>query len=456
MLYEQRGLEERFRALTARRLRLGVRGWTVVVGALVSFVIVIEAVAQINDIRGPLDLLAHDLVGRPGIGEIKMAGLLLALVCMPARLRWWVLGAALALEGVWNLQRLVAGNPGTVGNGILFALLGTALYAGWRLRGAEWAATLKAVGLGLMLIVMGRVGDTWLVLSSKANGAVLDEYVELADRALGAPSWVVGRVVTDNALLSEVLSKIYVYLPVGAAVIAFFQLRNAARDGFPRHHIVRTFLLIGLIGPIVYFVFPVVGPAYAFGSELPGAGWVDVWPLAAPDIVQPVATFYDQSVARNCMPSLHTAWAMAIFLHGWRGSAASRVFGTVWLIGTVTATLGFGFHYAIDVIAGMVFTLTLEAALARPELGWTRLRGIVVATGSALFVGILLAVRFAAVELSTSGGFGAVALLAPVVVTAVGFLFVERPDLMTDWQRPRNPRGPRLELPRLGPRRTRA
>ncbi|EGD55395.1 hypothetical protein SCNU_09056 [Gordonia neofelifaecis NRRL B-59395] len=410
---------------SGRRIEFSGRMWALIVGFLIGFVILIEVVARLNHLRGPLDMLITDLVGRPQIGEIKIAGMLLALVCMPSRLRLPVAGAAVGLELVWNIQRLIVGNAPTVGNGILFALIGTAAFAGWRLRGSEQAGTLKAVGLGLLLIVMGRVGDVWLVLSSRANPNVFDEYVELADRALGSPSWAIGSVVNGTPWLTEVLSKVYVYLPVAAAVIAFFQLRNSARDGFPRHHIVRTFLLIGLIGPLIYFLFPVVGPTYAFGHELAGAGWQDVWPLQLPVIGDPTALYYNQGVARNCMPSLHTAWAMCIFLHGWRGPLVSKAFGAFWLVCTTGATLGFGFHYAIDVLAGAIFTLTLESALTRPELGWSRHRLAVIAFGSAAFSGLLLSTRYLAVQMSDSGVVGGLALIATVLAVAAAFLTIE-------------------------------
>ncbi|GED99633.1 inositol phosphorylceramide synthase [Gordonia spumicola] len=425
------GLFERVRLLTRRRVELGARGWSLVVAALAVFVVVIEIVAIRFGIHGPIDRLAHDFVGRAEIGEIKLAGLMLALVCMPSRLRWWTFGAAVALETVWNVQRVVVGHDLTVGNGILWALVGTVAFAVWKLRDGERTATLKAVGLGMMLIVMGRVGDVWLVLSTKANAKVLDGYVELADRALGSPSWAVGRIVSESTVLTQTCGRVYMLLPVGAAVIAFFQLRNSARDGFPRHHIVRTFLLIGMIGPLIYFIFPVVGPTYAFGHDVAGAGWQDVWPWFTPDGSAPTPTYFDQHIARNCMPSLHTAWAMAIFLHGWRGSTASRVFGTFWLIATTGATLGFGYHYAVDVLAGMVFTLTLEAALTRPETGVTRVRMAVVALGAGLFSALLLMTRFAAPWLATGGALSVLLLVGPVVVAAAGFLLVERPALFS-------------------------
>ena len=410
---------------SGRRVEFSRGMWMLLVGLLLAFVLIIEVVARVNHIRGPLSLLATDLVGRPTIGEIKIAGMLLTLVCLPARLRLPVLASTVALELVWNLQRVAVGDNGTIGNGILFVLLGTAAFAGWRLRGRERASTLKAVGLGLLLIVMGRVGDVWLVLSTRANPAVFDEYVELADRALGSPSWAIGSVVSQTEWLTAVLREVYVFLPVAAAVIAFFQLRHSARDGFPRHHIVRTFLLIGMIGPVVYFLFPVVGPTYAFGNEVIGAGWQNVWPMQLPIIGDPSAPFFDQTVARNCMPSLHTAWAMCIFLHGWRGPLASKIFGTAWLAGTTGATLGFGFHYAIDVLAGVIFTLTLEAALTRPELGWSRHRVSVIAFGVVTFSSMLLATRFLSVEIAASGAVGGFVLIGGVLVMVGAFLTIE-------------------------------
>lgn len=391
-----------------------------------AVVLALEVLARAVGTAGPFSGLAADFAGPATGSEAKVAGLILALVCMPHRFRWTFAGAALTLEALVNAQRLVVGDSFYLGNGAVLALAAAAVYAWWRLVGKEREATLKAVGLGSLLILMGKAGGIWLVLSSMAHPKVLDDYVQLADQALGNPAWVLGQVVTSSSVLSIVLYVVYLNLPVGAAVIAFFQLRDSARRGFPRHHIVRSFLLIGLIGPVVYILFPVVGPTYAFGSEVPGAGWLDVWPNAIPTITEPVATFFDQAVPRNCMPSLHTAWAMAIFLHGWRGSRTSRVFGTLWLVATVGATLGFGFHYGIDVLAGMIFTLTLEAALIRSEQGWHRRRLLVIAMGTALFSAMLLATRFLALNLAAGGLLSTVLLLGAVIAAAMGYVAVDR------------------------------
>ncbi len=98
----------------------------------------------------------------------------------------------------------------------------------------------------------------------------------------------------------------------------------------------------------------------------------NLWPDTPPPITDPQPMPFDEITPRNCMPSLHTAWATAIFVHSRRGPRVLRFAGTFWLIATLTATLGFGYHYGVDLVAGVVFTLTIEAALRAQARGWDR------------------------------------------------------------------------------------
>ena len=102
------------------------------------------------------------------------------------------------------------------------------------------------------------------------------------------------------------------------------------------------------------------------------------------------------------------------------------MFGTVWLIATVTATLGFGYHYAVDVLAGMIFTLTLETALTRPEQGWHRRRVLAIGLGATMFTALLLATRFGAAHFAQIGTLAPLLMLGAVAVTAWGYLTVDR------------------------------
>jgi membrane-associated phospholipid phosphatase len=148
-----------------------------------------------------------------------------------------------------------------------------------------------------------------------------------------------------------------------------------------------------------------------------GAHWAvaDLWPHTAPPIGVPQAMPYDGITPRNCMPSLHTAWATAIFLHSRGGPRALRYAGTFWLVATLCATLGFGYHYGVDLVAGVVFTLTIEAALRTYDRGWDRSGLHLVAYGSTVFVALLVSYRWLPEEMARYPW-----LAGPMLLTAMG------------------------------------
>uniref|UniRef100_UPI000D1B7C66 phosphatase PAP2 family protein n=1 Tax=Streptomyces reticuliscabiei TaxID=146821 RepID=UPI000D1B7C66 len=287
------------------------------------------------------------------------------------------------------------------GNGALWVMLGCAVVAVTRRTGRERMLLLKGVGLGLLLVAGRKVGDTWLLITSKTRPTVLDQYVATADHALGDPSWLAGRIVRATGPIgTHLLDWVYIQLAVAAVCVALYQLRNVAAEGrFPGHHVVRTFLAIGLLGPAVYMVFPVVGPVFAYGPGAFGTGgghWAvaNLWPDVPLPIGTPKPMGYDGITPRNCMPSLHTAWATVIFVHSRRGPRFLRYAGTFWLVATVSATLGFGYHYGADLLAGVVFALTVEAALRSLDRGWDRSATRLVAHGTTVFVALLLSYRY--------------------------------------------------------------
>ncbi|RDH11931.1 phosphatase PAP2 family protein [Tsukamurella pulmonis] len=402
------------------------RPWLWAIGAVVVFVAVIQAAAVAYGLAGPVEGLAKDFVGRPVTGEVKVASLALALMCMPGRLRLPFVGVVLGVEVLFNAERFVVGSPLHFGNGVMWALVALAGYAALRLTGREQVAAYKAAGVAGILIVANAVSAVWLGLTMEALPYVADHFVEVADRALGSPSWVMGRFVHEHGWYLWLITKVYTYLPVGAAVVAYFQLRRSSTEGFPRHHIVRSFIVIGAIGPIVYFLFPVVGPAYAFGNEVAGAGWMNIWPHVLPTSLEPVSAYFSQAAPRNCMPSLHTAWATAILVHALRGPRLLKLFGVFWWVCTISATLGLGAHYGVDLIAGFVFALTLEAAMVRPEDGWHPRRIATVAGGALAFVAILLSIRYLSVPMAQSGALAAVLLLGTAGAMALGYARIAR------------------------------
>ncbi|MGV9560277.1 phosphatase PAP2 family protein [Streptomyces sp. NPDC003522] len=381
-----------------------------------GFLVALEIVARRLGLPGPMTTQAREVIFPPKSGGLLYASMALMMVVLTWRQRAIALGAAIGVDVAFLAVRWVFGIEVTeghpFGNGALWVTLGCAVFAVTRRTGRERVLLLKGVALALLLMAGRKTGDTWLLITSETRPLVLDQYVATADHALGDPSWLVGRIVTASGPIGfNFLDFVYGQLAVAAVVAALYQLRNvAAERRFPRHHLVRTFLVIGLIGPAFYMVYPVVGPIFAYGTGAehwadvslwapdmpPSEPWAvgDLWPQTPPPLQAPALMSFDGITPRNCMPSLHTAWATAIFIHSRKGPRVLRYAGTFWLIATLCATLGFGYHYGADLIAGVVFTLTIEAALRAFDHGWDRSGLRLAAYGAAVFAALLLSYRY--------------------------------------------------------------
>ena len=398
--------------------------WAMAGAATLAFLIAMEIAARRYGQPGPITNQVREVIFTPKSGFMLYAGMALMMVVLTRRQRLIAVGAAIGIDAVFFLVRWAVdakaadGHP--FGNGALWVILAHAVIAVTRRTGRERALLLKGVGLGLLLVAGRKIGDTWLLVTSKTRPMVLDQYLATADHALGSPSWAAGRIVAATGPIgAHVLDYVYIQLPVAAALVAAYQLRNVAVERrFPGHHLVRTFLVIGLVGPAVYMIFPVVGPIFAYGGGAFGTGGVhwaiaDLWPHTPPPVGAPHPVLYDEVTPRNCMPSLHTAWATAIFIHSRQGPRILRFAGTFWLMATLGATLGFGYHYGVDLIAGVVFTITIETVLRSLARGWDRAGIQLVAHGTAVFAALLVAYRYLPVEMAEHPWiFGPLLLLA--------------------------------------------
>ncbi|MFK4540774.1 hypothetical protein RKD29_000370 [Streptomyces tendae] len=410
-------------SLLAALRRPRVLLWTAAGAVTLGFLIALEFAARHYGVRGPITEQAREVVFAPDSGPLLYAGLALTMVVLTWRQRLVAAGAAIGIDVVFWLVRWAVGADMNFGNGALWVVLGCAVVAVTRRRGGERALLLKGVGLGLLLVAGHKTGDTWLLITSETRGAVLDPYVATADQALGNPSWLVGRFVdATEPVGGHVLHLVYGQLPLAAALVGLYQLRHVAVERrFPSHHLVRTFLVIGLLGPAVYMVFPVVGPVFAYGAD--GGQWAvaNLWPDTLPPGGAPHSIPFDDITPRNCMPSLHTAWATTLFIHSRRGSRAMRFAGTFWLVATLTATLGFGYHYGADLVAGVVFALTVEAAMRAFARGWDSGAVRLVAHGTTVFAVLLVAYRYLPVEMAEHPWAAGPLLLLAMASVIVGY-----------------------------------
>ncbi|MFF8913263.1 phosphatase PAP2 family protein [Streptomyces sp. NPDC015032] len=380
--------------------------WATAGVVTLGFLVALEIAARHYGVPGPITNQAREVIFTPKSGPLLYASMALTMVVLTWRQRFIAAGVAIGIDVVFVLVRWALDVKTTeghfFGNGALWVILGCAVIAVTRRTGRERLLLLKGVGLGLLLVAGRKTGDTWLLITSKTRPTVLDQYVATADQALGNPSWLVGRIVEATGSIGDhVLDYVYVQLAVAAVVVAFYQLRNVAVERrFPGHHLVRTFLVIGLLGPGIYMIFPVVGPIFAYGAD--GGHWAvaDLWPDTPPPIGTPHHMPFNKITPRNCMPSLHTAWATVIFIHSRKGPRILRFAGAFWLIATLGATLGFGYHYGADIIAGVVFAVTIEAALRSLDRGWDRSGIQLVAYGVTVFAALLVSYRFLSMEMA--------------------------------------------------------
>jgi hypothetical protein len=390
--------------------------WIAAGAVTLGFLVALEFAARHYGLPGPITNQVREVVYAPKSGGLLYAAMALMMVVLTWRERFVAVGAAIGVDVAFLVVRWAVdaetngGHP--FGNGALWVILGGAVVAVTRRTGRERVLLLKGVGLALLLMAGRKTGDTWLFITSKTRLTVLDQYVATADHALGDPSWLAGRIVTATGPVGfNFLDFVYGNLAVAAVIAALYQLRHvAAERRFPRHHLVRTFLVIGLVGPAFYMIFPVVGPLFAYGTGTehwaavslwapdmpPSEPWAvaDLWPRTPPPVDTPHPMPFDGITPRNCMPSLHTAWATAIFIHSRKGPRLLRFAGTFWLVATLAATLGFGYHYGADLLAGVVFTLTIEAALRSFDRGWDRSGALLAAYGATVFAALLLSYRF--------------------------------------------------------------
>lgn len=352
----------------------------------------IEVVCARLGVSGPtVSLLATYVFEEPAAPSIY-CGLGLVLVLLRPRLRWPALAAAVSIDLVFALVRLVVnGHVRSFGSGALIVLTALAGYTVVRLRGTEQLNALRGLACGMALVAATTIGNVWLEITARTRPMVLDQYVEQADRALGSPSWLAGRIFDAlGAPAHYGFLAVYSMLPLAAVFVAVVQLRR----GWQRHNVMLTFIAIGALGPVIYLLFPVVGPAYAFGSSGGAFAQSLQWPQQLPTYFGAQPLRFDDFTPRNCMPSLHTAWAVALFVHTRPMAPWMRRLGSFWLVGTLAATLGFGYHYGIDLVVGTVFALTIESALRSRLQGWGRARIQLVAYGAAVVSGLLLAVRY--------------------------------------------------------------
>jgi len=166
------------------------------------------------------------------------------------------------------------------------------------------------------------------------------------------PSFLMGQVFARWQWLSFASLVIYNTLPLALALTYAAQLRRNTRNALV---VMLTFVVAGPMGFLFYNMLPACGPLYLFGAAFP-------WhPLSIADAKQLQVVPVLLKGVRNAIPSLHLAWVLLVWWNSWGLARWIRAIALFFVVLTVTATLGTGEHYFVDLVVAFPFSLMVQA-----------------------------------------------------------------------------------------------
>jgi hypothetical protein len=306
-------------------------------------------------------------------------------------------------------MRLIPQWEDTLGGAGIF-LFAWLAYRAARHRGPDPATDRALLIVSCVFALVAAIALPTVVETAQVLPTAWDARAYALDSALPWHSFHVGRLLAIaprvRAVAQFVYDQIFVMLPVLVAL----RMRLRSR---PATELLGLCVFTPIFGQIGYFITPVIGPAYAFQAEFP-----NVLPilerLPAGDV--PVPPYL-----RNCMPSLHTAWALLLFWNTRPFRLPVRAAGLGVLVFMVIATLGFGFHYVVDLIAAVPFAVAAQAIWTTVDESRAHLRRGVIAAGLLATLAWVLAPRIVSDEFVTSPGL----VLSLEVLTVLVFLLLE-------------------------------
>ncbi len=333
--------------------------------------VVLEVVAATGICAAPHDVLGALVLRGQTVLALGIAGafVLYVLGRRPRRELLLTAGVGLLGEGVFVAARLLADQPpGAVTAGLGCGLGLSALVTLGRAARRGDGEARERLAAAAILPAFALLAPPCLALTTALHPRVRDAWPYLADAALGfQPSFLAGRLFEALPPLAPLCLAVYASLPLALAGLYGLQRRReqpAAVDPLT------AFVAVAVAGFVLYQVFPVVGPVYLFG---------DAFPYAPPEAgALPPAPLRAPLVPRNCMPSLHTAWALVVYWLARPLGRPVRVAAAAFLGLTLLATLGLGYHYAVDLVAAAPFTLAVLAAVTtqRPATATARSRAL--------------------------------------------------------------------------------
>ncbi|MEO8051505.1 MAG: phosphatase PAP2 family protein [Acidobacteriota bacterium] len=241
---------------------------------------------------------------------------------------------------------LVTSAGAALGLGLAWLDTGSWIY-GIGLAAAMWAVLAPLVGRRsahpaiAFLALYPLIASTAVLTMDGHAGVTFDRYLLAADGAFGFQAgFAAARFTGSHPAVKWLCELCYFGLPV--AMASLFHTSSARR----------LMLVSGLLAVSSlagYAAFPAVGAQMAFGDRFPN----DPPPTNAS-----FATLVSEpgGIARNFMPSLHTAWGLALLLAAWPLGKWWRLAILVYLAPMLLETLAR--HYLCDIIVAVPWALS--------------------------------------------------------------------------------------------------
>jgi hypothetical protein len=150
----------------------------------------------------------------------------------------------------------------------------------------------------------------------------------------------------NHPLVGRILDFSYDQLHLVCALVLGFGIRY----GYKKSSIPLFFIVSGTLAGFIYGILPAVGPNVT----------MHVYGLSVPFGRLEFAGNY----VKNCMPSMHLAWALAVTVFAFgMPNFILKTFCSLFLVLTFFSTMANGEHYLIDLIVAIPFSLIFMTAL---------------------------------------------------------------------------------------------
>jgi len=371
-------------------MSLGLRHVIVAIAVLSA---ALELAALGGWTSAPHDAMGTLLRGQAPFLSSAFAGVLVLYRASGPSARAWrkTLGVGAFCECAQLLFRHQAGQSArallqSIGYGVGTAAA-VALFLGVRHPNPGARRQRDALSAAVVLIAFVVLSSSLIDLTRTLHPLTLDAFTYWADEGYGFPiSFAAGTLFEHVPALRVTSHVAYIELPLICAVVQAHELSLAPA---PRPHALTIIVALGLAGGALYHLFPVAGPVFAFEGRYP-------YLPPSPERVELAPMLVTAKVARNCMPSLHTAWALSLVWQTRDAPRSLRYMTWLCLAWTIAATLGLGYHYMVDLVVAVPFLTAVRALSAWNSTDARRERAAALAVGIALLFGWLVVLRHGA------------------------------------------------------------